>query len=181
MERPPAIVPPILVAALRPGMLRLAGREADGTVINWLSAEDVKQIVPEVGPGKEVVCRIYICPSEDAAEVRAQAKMLIAAYLNVQVYAAFQEWIGRGPKLRAMWDLWQAGDRKGALGTISDEVVDEFGRPRIAGRVLGPRPALRGQRGHDSGADAPAFCRRHFSPGGPPARPDAEHGRLKSW
>ena len=126
LERPPAIVPPILVAALRPGMLRLAGREADGTVINWLSAEDVKQIVPEVGPGKEVVCRIYICPSEDAAEVRAQAKMLIAAYLNVQVYAAFQEWIGRGPKLRAMWDLWRAGDRKGALGTISDEVVDEL-------------------------------------------------------
>src|ERR671910_673717 len=27
--------PPILVAALREGMLRLAGREADGAIINW--------------------------------------------------------------------------------------------------------------------------------------------------
>ena len=126
LDRPPAIVPPILVAALRPGMLRLAGREADGTVINWLSAEDVRKIVPEVGAGKEVVCRIYVCPSEDAAAVRAQARSLIAAYLNVQVYASFQEWIGRGPKLQAMWDLWRSGDRKSALGAIGDDVVDEL-------------------------------------------------------
>ena len=34
-------MPPILVAALRPGMLRLAGREGDGAIITWLSAEDV--------------------------------------------------------------------------------------------------------------------------------------------
>ena len=34
--------PPILVAALRPGMLRLAGREGDGAIINWLSADDVR-------------------------------------------------------------------------------------------------------------------------------------------
>ena len=31
----------IYVAALRSGMLRLAGREADGAILNWLSAEDV--------------------------------------------------------------------------------------------------------------------------------------------
>src|SRR5256885_7222263 len=31
--------PSILVAALREGMLRLAGREGDGAIINWLSAD----------------------------------------------------------------------------------------------------------------------------------------------
>ena len=126
LERPPAVVPPILIAALRPGMLRLAGRESDGTVINWLSADDVRTIVPEVGEGKEVVCRIYVCATEDAATVRSQAKMLIAAYLNVQVYAAFQEWLGRGPKLEAMWANWKAGDRKAAVEAIGDDVVDEL-------------------------------------------------------
>jgi probable F420-dependent oxidoreductase len=126
LERPPSVIPPIVVAALRPGMLQMAGREAEGTVINWLSAEDVKRIVPEVGSGKEVVCRIYVCASEDADGVRASAKMQIAAYLNVGVYAAFQQWIGRGPKLQAMWDLWQAGDRRGALEAIGDDVVDEL-------------------------------------------------------
>jgi probable F420-dependent oxidoreductase len=126
LERPPAVIPPILVAALRPGMLRLAGRLGDGAVINWLSAEDVKRIVPEVGAGKEVVCRIYVCPSEDAATVRASARMLIAAYLNVEVYARFQGWLGRGEKLQGMWEAWRSGDRKAALEAIGDDVVDEL-------------------------------------------------------
>jgi alkanesulfonate monooxygenase SsuD/methylene tetrahydromethanopterin reductase-like flavin-dependent oxidoreductase (luciferase family) len=52
---------PILVAALREGMLRLAGREGDGAIINWLSADDVKTVAPIVagrpgdGSAKEVV------------------------------------------------------------------------------------------------------------------------------
>ena len=32
---------PILIAALREGMLKLAGREGDGAIINWLGADDV--------------------------------------------------------------------------------------------------------------------------------------------
>jgi len=124
-RRPPE-VPPILVAALRPGMLRLAGREGDGAVINWLSAEDVRQVVPEVGPGKEIVARIFCCPSPDAETVRGYGRMAIAAYLNVPVYAAFHEWLGRGPRLKAMWDAWKAGDRKAATAAIPDAVVDEL-------------------------------------------------------
>jgi probable F420-dependent oxidoreductase len=129
LERPPAVIPPILVAALRPGMLRLAGRLGDGTIINWLSAEDVKRIVPELGPdseAKEVVARIYVCPTEDAVAVRSSAKMLIAAYLNVEVYALFQQWLGRGPQLTAMWESWRAGDRKAAVEAVPDAVVDEL-------------------------------------------------------
>ena len=119
-------IPPILVAALRPGMLRMAGREADGAIINWLSADDVAKVVPEVGEGKEIVARIFVCPSEDAATVRQYARFAIAAYLNVPVYAAFHEWLGRGPALKPMWDAWQAGDRKAATAAIPDEVVDEL-------------------------------------------------------
>jgi probable F420-dependent oxidoreductase len=116
--------PPLYVAALRPGMLRLAGREADGAIVNWLSADDVRQVVPEVGPGKEIVARIFVCPTEDAERARFVGRMGIAAYLNVGVYAAFHEWLGRGPLLKGMWDAWKSGDRKAALGAIPDEVVD---------------------------------------------------------
>ena len=116
--------PPLYVAALRPGMLRLAGREADGAIINWLSADDVRQVVAEVGPGKEVVARIFVCPTEDAERARFVGRMGIAAYLNVAVYAAFHEWLGRGPLLKGMWDAWKGGDRKAALAAIPDEVVD---------------------------------------------------------
>lgn len=124
LGRPLEQAPPIYVAALRPGMLRLAGREADGAIINWLSAEDVRKVVPEVGAGKEIVARIFVCPTEDADRARFVGRMAIAAYLNVAVYAAFHDWLGRGPLLQGMWDAWKAGDRKAALAAIPDEVVD---------------------------------------------------------
>lgn len=124
LGRPPAQVPPILVAALRPGMLRLAGREGDGAIINWLAADDVPRVVAEIGPGREVVARIFVCPSEDTATVRAHARRLIGAYLTVPVYAAFHEWLGRGEALRGLWDGWAAGDRKAAVASIPDAVVD---------------------------------------------------------
>jgi probable F420-dependent oxidoreductase len=125
----PEVKPTILVAALREGMLRLAGREADGAIINWLSAEDVTKVAGVVnaqGPDKELVCRIFVCPSEDTATVRQNAKFAIAAYLNVPVYADFHRWLGRGDKLAGMWEAWKAGDRKAALAAIPDEVVDEL-------------------------------------------------------
>jgi probable F420-dependent oxidoreductase len=122
----PATVPPILVAALRPGMLRLAGRLGDGAIINWLGADDVPKAVAEVGPGKEVVARVFVFPSEDTATVRMVGRRLVAAYLNVPVYAAFHEWLGRGALLEGMWEAWKAGDRKAALDAIPDQVVDDL-------------------------------------------------------
>jgi probable F420-dependent oxidoreductase len=123
--------PQILVAALREGMLRLAAREADGTIINWLSPTDVSKVAAVVhdaagGEDREIVARIFVCPSENADVVRASARFAIAAYMNVPVYAAFHEWLGRGPQMQGMWDAWKAGDRKAALAAIPDEVVDDL-------------------------------------------------------
>ena len=118
--------PPILVAALREGMLRLAGREADGAIVNWLSAEDVKTVAPIVGEDKEVVARIFVLPTEDRDTVRAIGRRIVAEYLNVPVYAAFHEWIGRGDALQPMWDAWKAGDRAGAVEAVPDAVLDDL-------------------------------------------------------
>lgn len=153
LGRPPAVPPRILVAALRPGMLRMAGREADGAIINWLAAEDVARVVPEVGEGKEVVARIFVCPSEDADTVRHWGRRVIAAYLNVPVYAAFHEWLGRGPQLEGMWSAWRGGDRKAALEAIPDEVVDAL-------ILHGPPASVRAQvrRYVDHGVTTPALA-----------------------
>lgn len=153
LARPPAVPPAMLVAALRPGMLRLAGREGDGAIINWLGAEDVPRVVAEVGAGKEVVARIFVCPSEDTDTVRALGRRVIAAYLNVPVYAAFHEWLGRGPLLEGMWKAWQAGDRKAALAAIPDEVVDALilhGAPHVVRAKV--------QRYVDAGVTTPALA-----------------------
>jgi probable F420-dependent oxidoreductase len=127
----PEVAPPILIAALREGMLRLAGREGDGAIINWLSAEDVSRVTKVVheaagGEPREIVARIFVCPSENAEVVRSAARYAIAAYLNVPVYAQFHEWLGRGDQLTPMWEAWKSGDRKAALAAIPDQVVDEL-------------------------------------------------------
>lgn len=126
---PPEQPVPILLAALREGMLNLAGREGDGAIINWLSADDVatvSSIVRRHGDDKEIVARIFVVPSEDTDTVRAQGRFAIAAYLNVPVYAAFHRWLGRGDMLAEMWRKWADGDRAGAVAAIPDELVDQL-------------------------------------------------------
>jgi probable F420-dependent oxidoreductase len=129
LERPPATPPPVLLAALRPGMLRLAAAEADGVILNWLAATDVSRALAEAKserPGFDVVARIFVCPTEDAAHARMVGRRMIAAYLTVPAYAEFHRWLGREPELGPMWKAWAAGDRRGALAAIPDKVVDEL-------------------------------------------------------
>jgi probable F420-dependent oxidoreductase len=146
--------PPILVAALRQGMLKLAGREGDGAIVNWLSADDVKTVAPHVGADKEIAARIFVLPSDDAGLVYAVGKRAIASYLTVPVYAAFHEWLGRGDELADLWRLWKEGDRKAAAESIPNSVVDQllvWGKPEqcrehiqryIDNGVTTPAPAL---------------------------------------
>ena len=129
LERPPATPPAVLLAALRPGMLRLAAAAADGVILNWLAATDVPRALAEAKsdrPGFDVVARIFVCPTEDAAYARTVGRRMIAAYLTVPAYAEFHRWLGREPVLGPMWTAWAAGDRRGALAAIPDEVVDEL-------------------------------------------------------
>jgi probable F420-dependent oxidoreductase len=121
--------PPILVAALRAGMLELAGRVGDGVILNYVTPEDLPKVISHVkkyGEDKEIAARIYVCPTTDAERVRAVGRMSIAAYFNVPTYRMHQEWLGRGALLAPMWEAWSKGDRRGALAALPDEVVDAF-------------------------------------------------------
>lgn len=126
LERPVDPPPSIMLAALRPGMLRLAAREADGAITNWLAASDVPQVRSVIGPEVELAARIFVCPTEDAEAARGLGRMLISSYLTVPVYAAFHEWLGRGEALAPMHEAWAAGDRQKANQVIPDSVVDEL-------------------------------------------------------
>jgi probable F420-dependent oxidoreductase len=152
---------PILVAALREGMLKLAGREADGAILNWLSAEDVSRVAPVVrqfgpnadGTEKEIAARLFVAPIEDRDTVLTAGRYAIAAYLTVPVYAAFHEWLGRGEMLKGLWDNWKAGDRKAALAAIPDSLVDEL---IISGSPEQCRAHV--QRYIDNGVTTPALA-----------------------
>ena len=156
LARVPEVPPPILVAALRSGMLRLGVREADGVITNCLASTDVPKVVAELGPdgaGKEVVARIFVCPTDDSAYARRAARRLLSSYLTVPVYAEFHRWLGRGELLEDMWQAWAAGDRKSANEAIPDEVVDEL-------VVHGPPEQCRAhvQRYVDSGITTPVIA-----------------------
>jgi probable F420-dependent oxidoreductase len=126
LERPPQPPPQLVIAALRPGMLRLAARESDGAITNWLAPHDVPTVRAELGPDRELVARIFVCPTEDADAARGLGRLMISSYLTVPVYAAFHDWLGRGEVLRPMHEAWAAGDRAGANAAIPDEVVDDL-------------------------------------------------------
>jgi probable F420-dependent oxidoreductase len=129
LSRVPSTPPPLLVAALRPQMLRLAGEEADGVILNWLSARDVEKVVPivrDANAAAEVVARIMVCPSEDADAVRALVRPFVTGYLTVPVYRKYHEWLGRSDVLGPMWRAWEAGERRQALACVPDDLVDEL-------------------------------------------------------
>jgi probable F420-dependent oxidoreductase len=136
LSRPVAAPIPIHVAALRTGMLRVAGEVGDGAIINWLSAADVPQsmrVVREAAAqaGRdpdaiEITARLMVSidPPTPAAELFV--RRYIAAYLNVPVYRAFHVWLGREEALAPMWQAWDRGDRREALAAIPARVIDEL-------------------------------------------------------
>src|ERR1700688_611084 len=126
LARPALVRPPILLGALRPGMLRLAGREADGAILNWLAAKDVAQCRAEVGEGKTIAARLFVVPTPDGDLARMIGRRMISSYLTVNAYAEFHRWLGRGEVLQPMWDAWAEGNRKLANELIPDWVVDEL-------------------------------------------------------
>jgi probable F420-dependent oxidoreductase len=136
LSRVPQEPIPIHVAALREGMLRVAGEVGDGAIINWLSAEDVKQSVRVVrdaaaAAGRdpaaiEITARLMVNIDGRTPESDAIVRRAITSYLNVPVYKEFHRWLGRTEALTPMWDAWDAGDRKGALAAIPTQVMDDL-------------------------------------------------------
>ena len=122
----PAERPPVLVAGLREGMIRLGAREADGVILNMCAPEDVAKIVPivrEYGPDKEIALRVTMCPTDDYARGMAIAKNWAAGYVTVESYREQQIWLGRGELIRETNELWAGGDRKAAIQALPDEAV----------------------------------------------------------
>lgn len=126
LDPAPATPPALALAALRPGMVKLAATEAGIAITNWLSPSDVPKVRGVAGPDCELVARIFVCPTADLDTARYIGRRMVAAYLTVPVYAAFHEWLGRGEVIAPMLAAWNSGDRRGALEAIPDELVDEL-------------------------------------------------------
>jgi probable F420-dependent oxidoreductase len=136
LSRPPASPVPIHVAALRKGMLEVAGEVADGVILNWLSAEDTRKSVGVVREAArrvgrdpnsiEISARLMVSLDPVTPESDIVSRRHINAYLNVPVYKEFHRWLGRAEALQPMWDAWDAGDRKAAVAAVPEKVIDDL-------------------------------------------------------
>ncbi|SHK56365.1 probable F420-dependent oxidoreductase, Rv3093c family [Pseudonocardia thermophila] len=123
----PARPPKIVVGALRPRMVRLGLDEGDGVITNILSAADLGAVLAAAGPvpgGKEIVVKVFVCPTEDARFARATGRRFLGWITNQPPYRAFHDWLGRGAQLAASRAAFDAGDIQRAGAAIPDDVVD---------------------------------------------------------
>jgi len=133
----PAAPVRIVLAALGPEMLELAGEIADGVVLNWIPPEAVPASVAHLEAGArragrtldgfEIACFIRTCVTDDVKTARAALARDITGYAIVDVYASFFRTAGFGAEVDAVNARWRAGDRAGAVGEISPRVLDGLG------------------------------------------------------
>ena len=134
LERAPAERVPIIVAALRGKMLRLAVEKGDGAFTNFLPLEGLPRVVEglEGAPdGFELLCRFFCIPGEKE-QVEPLARFMFSSYITVPVYEAFYRWLGYGEQIDQMVEAWNAKDRQKAAEAAPWELIEEmfiFGPP----------------------------------------------------
>ena len=110
-----APAPPILVAALGPRMLDLAGREADGTTLWMVGPNTIRErVAPRImaaaraagRPAPRILAGVNVCVTDDPGAARARAAEQLALYGTLPAYRAMLYAVGvHGPE-----DLLIAGD-----------------------------------------------------------------------
>jgi probable F420-dependent oxidoreductase len=134
LEQPPAEPLPIVLAALRGKMLRLAVEQADGAFTNFLPLAALPKVTSELDgapQGFELLCRFFCLPGE-RDQVEPLARFMFASYATVPVYEAFFRWLGYGDRIDEMVAAWKAKDREAAVAAAPWELIEDtfiFGTP----------------------------------------------------
>lgn len=138
LETAPAHPTPIVLAALRGKMLRLAVEKADGAFTNFLPLSGLPKVVAGITgapDGFELLCRFF-CIAGEREQVEPLARFMFSSYVTVPVYASFFRWLGYGDEIAPMVEAWQAKDRQGAAAAAPwDLIEDTF--------LIGPPEAIR--------------------------------------
>jgi len=159
--------PKVIVGALNPAMLRMAGEVADGVLLNYLPASHVPWSVERIREGGDATVYAYVhvgvCERADGIDA---ARRDLWSYAVVDSYARNFERAGFGDEVAAIRERQAAGDREGAIAAVSDEFVDAID---IMGDEKQVRTAV--QTYVDAGVEVPVVM---AMPWGPDRRAVAE-------
>jgi probable F420-dependent oxidoreductase len=142
LERAPTERVPIIVAALRGKMLRLAVEKGDGAFTNFLPLEGLPKVTEQLDgapDGFELLCRFFCLPGE-REQVEPLARFMFSSYITVPVYEAFYRWLGYGEQIDEMVAAWNAKDRQRAAEAAPWDLIEEmfiFGSPEQMRERLG--------------------------------------------
>jgi 5,10-methylenetetrahydromethanopterin reductase len=138
---------PVLLAALAPQMLRLAGELADGTVLWMTGPATVRDhIVPSITaaaaaagrPSPRVVCMLPVCVTDDSPQARADADKVMAIYGQLPSYRAMLDKEGAaGPGDVAI--VGQEDAVAEQIRALADAGVTDFVAAEYARGPDGPR------------------------------------------
>jgi len=146
---------PVYLAALGPRMLELAGRIADGVILNLMTPAQAGQAASVVraaagAAGRdpasvEIACVVHCCVSQDAAAAAAASRAIVLRYvLHPAAPRLFGE-VGGDVDLRGVRELVLAGARARAAGQVPQQVADGFvahgGAAQCAARLADYRAA----------------------------------------
>ncbi len=117
--------PKVVVGALNPAMLRLAGEVADGVLLNYLPASHVPWSVEQIRAGGDATVYAYVhagvCDRSEGVDL---ARRDLFSYAVVDAYAANFARAGYGDAVDEIRTRHAARDRDGALAAVSDEMID---------------------------------------------------------
>jgi probable F420-dependent oxidoreductase len=126
--------PPVYIAALGPKACRLAGRIADGVIFFLKTPRGVKEALEHVHAGAreagrdpdelDVVARVPVAIDEEPELYRFMSQRLITTYAMVDVYNRSLAAQGFAEEVSAIATAWAEGDRSGASGKVTDEMID---------------------------------------------------------
>jgi probable F420-dependent oxidoreductase len=142
LDMPPPQPVPIVLAALRGKMLRLAVEKAEGAFSNYLPLSGVPKVVEQLKDapeGFELLCRFFCIPGP-REQTEPLARFMFASYATVPVYANFFRWLGHGEEIAEMCEKWAARDREGAIAAVPVELMEEtflLGEPEAIRERLG--------------------------------------------
>lgn len=119
--------PKIVMAALNPQMLKLAGELADGVLLNYLPASHVAQSVEQVRKGGDAKIFAYVHAAVGDVETSANsARRDLFNYAMADGYARMFSRAGFTEEVAALRERQQQRDREGALAAISERMIQSI-------------------------------------------------------
>lgn len=116
--------PKIVMAALNPQMLKLAGELADGVLLNYIPASHVADAVKQVRKGGDAKIFAYVHAAvSDFGQVAKSARKDLFNYAMADGYARMFRNAGFANEVDELRERHAARDRDGALAAISDDMI----------------------------------------------------------